>query len=253
MTEPGARYIDFLVPGLVGLNLMSSSMWGIGYLIVEMRTKKLIKRLLATPMRRTDFLLSFVVMRAMFVLIEVPVLFAFGWLAFGVRIADRGLLLLGVSLLGALTFAGLGLLVASRAAEHADGGRADEPRDDADVHRLGRVLRDDELPRRDAAVPAALPLTAINDALRNVANQGGGVAGHRRAAGGAGRVGRRLVRRGAADLPLALSALRSSRASAMRKNGPLSDTLPRSRPLAMRASVDARVGPRSSRSLVTQP
>ena len=87
VTEPGARYIDFLIPGLVGLNLMSSSMWGIGYLIVEMRTKKLVKRMLATPMRRTDFLLSFVIMRAMFVLIEVPVLFAFGWLAFGVRIA----------------------------------------------------------------------------------------------------------------------------------------------------------------------
>jgi ABC-2 type transport system permease protein len=115
VTEPGARYIDFLIPGLVGLNLMQSSMWGIGYLIVEMRTKKLVKRMLATPMRRTDFLLSFVIMRAVFVLIEVPILFAFGSLAFGVRIAGSWWLVLALSLIGALTFAGLGLLVASRA------------------------------------------------------------------------------------------------------------------------------------------
>ena len=92
VTEPGARYIDFLVPGLVGLTLMSSSMWGIGYVIVEMRTKKLVKRMLATPMRRGDFLLSFVVMRALFVLVEVPVLFAFGWIAFGVRVTGSPVL-----------------------------------------------------------------------------------------------------------------------------------------------------------------
>ncbi|HEY8092026.1 MAG TPA: ABC transporter permease, partial [Polyangiaceae bacterium] len=79
ITEPGARYIDFLIPGLVGLTLMSSSMWGIGYVIVELRTKKLVKRMLATPMRKSDFLISFVLMRALFVLVEVPVLVAFGW------------------------------------------------------------------------------------------------------------------------------------------------------------------------------
>src|SRR6202012_5789985 len=87
----------------------------IGYVIVELRTKKLVKRMLATPMRRGDFLLSFVVMRAVFVLVEVPVLLAFGWLAFGVRLTGSPLLVLGVSILGALAFAGLGLLVASRA------------------------------------------------------------------------------------------------------------------------------------------
>ena len=77
MTEPGSRYIDFLVPGLLGLNLMSSGMWGIGYVIVEMRTRKLIKRLLATPMKKRDFLIAFGAMRGLFLLGELPLLIGF--------------------------------------------------------------------------------------------------------------------------------------------------------------------------------
>jgi ABC-type multidrug transport system permease subunit len=175
VTDPGARYIDFLIPGLVGLNLMSSSMWGIGYLIVEMRTKKLVKRMLATPMRRTDFLLSFVLMRAIFVLIEVPVLFAFGWFAFGVRIAGSWVLLLVVSLLGALAFAGIGLLVASRAQNtQTVGGLMNLVMMPMFVG-SGVFFATTRFP--DAMQPylRLLPLTAINDALRIVANQGGGV------------------------------------------------------------------------------
>ncbi len=175
VTDHGARYIDFLIPGLVGLNLMSSSMWGIGYLIVEMRTKKLVKRMLATPMRKTDFLLSFVVMRALFVLVEVPVLFAFGWLAFDVRIAGSWALLLAVSLLGALTFAGLGLLVASRAQNtQTVGGLMNLVMMPMFIG-SGVFFATTKFP--DAMQPylRALPLTAVNDALRSVANQGAGL------------------------------------------------------------------------------
>jgi ABC-2 type transport system permease protein len=175
VTEPGARYIDFLIPGLVGLNLMSSSMWGIGYLIVEMRTKKLVKRMLATPMRRTDFLLSFVLMRALFVLVEVPVLFAFGWLAFGVRIAGSAALLFGLSLLGALTFAGIGLLVASRAENtQTVGGLMNLVMMPMFIG-SGVFFATANFP--DAMQPylRAMPLTALNDALRAVANQGAGL------------------------------------------------------------------------------
>jgi ABC-2 type transport system permease protein len=175
VTDNGARYIDFLIPGLVGLNLMSSSMWGIGYLIVEMRTKKLVKRMLATPMRRTDFLLSFVIMRALFVLIEVPVLFAFGWFVFDVRIAGSWVLVLAVSLLGALTFAGLGLLVASRAQNtQTVGGLMNVVMMPMFIG-SGVFFATTKFP--DAMQPylRALPLTAVNDALRSVANQGAGI------------------------------------------------------------------------------
>jgi ABC-2 type transport system permease protein len=172
VTEPGARYIDFLVPGLLGMTLMSSSMWGIGYLIVELRAKKLVKRMLATPMRKGDFLLSFVVMRALFVLIEVPVLVTFGWLAFGVRVEGSVLLVLAVSLLGALSFAGLGLLVASRAQNtQTVGGLMNLVMMPMFVG-SGVFFSSGNFP--DAAQPflRALPLTALNDALRAVVNEG---------------------------------------------------------------------------------
>jgi ABC-type multidrug transport system permease subunit len=184
VTEPGSRYIDFLIPGLVGLNLMSSSMWGIGYLIVEMRTKKLIKRLLATPMRRTDFLLSFVLMRALFVLVEVPVLFAFGWLVFGVKVEGSLLLLFGLSLLGALTFAGLGLLVASRARNtQTVGGLMNLVMMPMFIG-SGVFFATANFPAGMQPFLRALPLTAMNDALRAVANEGAGL----RQVGGAAAV-----------------------------------------------------------------
>jgi ABC-2 type transport system permease protein len=175
LKDPGSRYIDFLIPGLLGMNLMSSSMWGIGYLIVEMRTKKLVKRLLATPMRRGDFLLSFVIMRSLFVLIEVPVLFAFGWAVFGVQIAGSISLLFALSLLGALAFAGLGLLVASRATNtQTVGGLMNLVMMPMFVG-SGVFFATTNFP--DAMQPylRALPLTAMNDALRAVANQGAGL------------------------------------------------------------------------------
>ncbi len=177
VTETGARYIDFLIPGLVGLNLMSSSMWGIGYMIVEMRTKKLVKRLVATPMRRGDFLFSFVIMRAVFVIVEVPVLFAFGWVAFGVRVAGSSLLLLALSLLGALAFAGLGLLVASRAQNtQTVGGLMNLVMMPMFVC-SGVFFSTSNFPDSMQPLLRMLPLTVLNDALRAVANEGVGVRG----------------------------------------------------------------------------
>jgi ABC-type multidrug transport system permease subunit len=176
VAEPGARYIDFLIPGLVGMNLMSAGMWGIGYLIVEMRTKKLVKRMLATPMRRADFLLSFIIMRAFFVVVEVPTLFAFGWLVFGVRIAGSLSLLFALSLLGSLTFAGLGLLVASRAQNtQTVGGLMNLVMMPMFIC-SGVFFSTSNFPGAMQPFLRALPLTAMNDALRAVANEGAGAA-----------------------------------------------------------------------------
>jgi ABC-2 type transport system permease protein len=115
VAAPGSRYIDFLIPGLIGMNIMSGSMWGIGYVVVEMRTRKLLKRLMATPMSRAQFLSSFVLMRSAFFFLELPLLLLFGWLAFGVGVSGSIGLLVALALLGALAFAGVGLLVAARA------------------------------------------------------------------------------------------------------------------------------------------
>ncbi|MGD8865973.1 MAG: ABC transporter permease [Gemmatimonadales bacterium] len=115
LIEPGSRYIDFLIPGLLGLNLMGSGMWGIGFNIVQARRRKLLKRLLATPMRRSHFLLSYIFSRFVFMVLEVAALVGFGWIVFDVRVHGSLLDLLVVSVFGALAFAGLGLLTASRA------------------------------------------------------------------------------------------------------------------------------------------
>jgi ABC-type multidrug transport system permease subunit len=90
-------------------------MWGVGFVIVDMRVRKLIKRLIATPMSRTHFLLSFVLVRGLFLLGELPLLLAFAHWVFDVPIRGSLFLIVGLCTLGALVFAGLGLLVGSRA------------------------------------------------------------------------------------------------------------------------------------------
>src|SRR5207244_10477447 len=84
--EQGARYIDFLIPGLLGMNLMGTGMWGMGFTIANARMKKLLKRLIATPMRKTDYLFAQFLSRLAFLIVETLVLVAFGWIVFGVRV-----------------------------------------------------------------------------------------------------------------------------------------------------------------------
>jgi len=115
MTEPGSRYIDFLVPGLLGMSLMGGGLWGVGFAIVDMRTRKLLKRFIATPMRRSDFMLGIMASRLVFMVPEVLVLMLFSWLFFGVRVQGSMASMLVVVAVGAFTFSGLGLLIASRA------------------------------------------------------------------------------------------------------------------------------------------
>jgi ABC-type polysaccharide/polyol phosphate export permease len=113
--ERGGRYIDFLVPGLLGMNLMGSGIWGLGFAIVDARKKRLLKRLIATPMSRGQYLASFVLSRLTLLFIEVGVLLGFGVLAFGVPLRGSLPLLVVICLLSSLAFAALGLLIASRA------------------------------------------------------------------------------------------------------------------------------------------
>jgi ABC-2 type transport system permease protein len=115
MREAGSRYIDFLIPGLLGMNLMGSAIWSMGFAIVDARRKKLLKRLVASPMPRPYYLLSFLLSRILMLVVEVGVLVGFGALLFHVPV--RGTLLdLGiVCLLSSLSFSALGLLLSSRA------------------------------------------------------------------------------------------------------------------------------------------
>ena len=115
VTEAGSRYIDFLIPGLLGMNLMGSSIWGIGFTIVTARSKKLLKRFMATPMSRAQYLLSFLASRLVFLILEVVTLLGFGYWAFGVPLRGSLVTLFLICVLAAVSFGGLGLLSASRA------------------------------------------------------------------------------------------------------------------------------------------
>ncbi len=114
-SEPGGRYIDFLVPGLLGMNLMGGGLWGVGFVIVDMRLRHLLKRLIATPMSRRAFLASVIGGRMVFTLPEMLILLLVGWLMFRIAIVGSLAGIFCVAVVGALSFAGLGLLTASRA------------------------------------------------------------------------------------------------------------------------------------------
>lgn len=114
ISERGARYIDFFIPGLLGLNLMGSSIWSIAFAVVTARNKKLLKRLVATPMSRVEYLMSFMLSRLVFLILEVGALVGFGMLVFGVPMRGSWLALSAISLIAALAFGALGLLVSSR-------------------------------------------------------------------------------------------------------------------------------------------
>lgn len=113
--EPGGRYIDFLVPGLLGMGLMGGGLFGVGFGVVDLRIRKLLKLLLATPMKRSHFLASLMISRMFFLIPEVVLLLVFSWAVFGVTIYGSWFSIIIVILLGSLQFSGVGLLVASRA------------------------------------------------------------------------------------------------------------------------------------------
>lgn len=113
--EPGSRYIDFLVPGLLGMNLMGSGIWGLGFTIVDARRRKLLKRLIASPMSRAEYLLSFLIYRLVLLIAEVIALVSFAVWVFGVPLRGGVWELAVVCLVASLSFSALGLLIASRA------------------------------------------------------------------------------------------------------------------------------------------
>ncbi|HEX4825263.1 MAG TPA: ABC transporter permease [Candidatus Polarisedimenticolaceae bacterium] len=168
MKEKGSRYIDFLVPGLLGMNLMGTGMWGIGFSIVTARSRGLLKRLVATPMRKRDYLIGQMLGRLVFLFPEVVLLLGFAHLAFDVPLRGSLLALGAVTVAGALAFTGIGLLVAAR------------PRTIEGVSGLmnfvmlpmwifsGVFFSPSRFPDAIQPAIALLPLTALNDAIRSV-------------------------------------------------------------------------------------
>jgi ABC-type multidrug transport system permease subunit len=174
VTEPGGRYIDFLIPGLIGINLLGGGLFGVGFAVADLRVRKLLKRFAATPMRRSDFMLSLMLSRLVFTIIDVALLLGFAYLVFDIRVRGNGLALGVLIAAGGASFAGLGLLVGSRAKT---------------LETVAGLVNGLMLPMYvlsgvffsasrfpDAIQPfiQLLPLTAQNDGMRAVMNDGAG-------------------------------------------------------------------------------
>jgi len=171
-SEPGSRYIDFLIPGLLGMNLMNAAMWGLGFGIVDMRQRKLLKRFVATPMRRSDFLLALMSSRLILMLVEVGLLLGFGVLAFHMRVLGSLWTILLVGVIGALAFGGLGLLTACRAQKiESISGLINVVMMPMWIF-SGVFFSYERFPAVVQPLIKALPLTAMNDALRATILQG---------------------------------------------------------------------------------
>jgi len=177
-SEPGSRYIDFLIPGLLGMNIMNAAMWGIGFAIVDMRQRKLLKRFVGTPMRRSDFLLALASSRLVLMLIEVGLLLGFGALFFHMRVQGSLAAIVLTGTIGAISFGAIGLLTASRAQkiESASG-----------LINLvmmpmwifsGVFFSYQRFPAVIQPFIKALPLTALNDALRATILEGAPLFAH---------------------------------------------------------------------------
>jgi ABC-type multidrug transport system permease subunit len=176
MTEKGSRYVDFLVPGLLGMNLMGTGMWSVGFSLVQQRAGKLLKLFVASPMRRWQLLAAQLGARLVFLALEVVILLAFAVFALDVPLRGSLVTLALVTALGALAFVGLGLLLAAR------------PKTIEGVSGLmnlamfpgwifsGVFFSTERFPEALQPAIQALPLTALNDALRAVMLDGAGLA-----------------------------------------------------------------------------
>ena len=174
--ERGSRYIDFLLPGLIGMNLMGTGIWGIGFAIVDQRRRKLLKRLIATPMSRADYLAAFLLSRLGWLVLEVGVLLAFGVFVFDVPVRGSIVSLTLVCLLSGFTFGGLGLLVASRARTiEAASGLMNLVMMPMWVF-SGVFFSASNFPDAMQPFVQALPLTAVVDSLRAIMLEGASLA-----------------------------------------------------------------------------
>ena len=175
----GSRYIDWFIPGLIGMGIMTNGMWGIAFGIVQARMRKLLKRMVASPMRRSEYLLAQLFARMIFLPAEVLVPLLFATIAFGMPVNGGALAIAVVALIGALSFGAIGLLLATRART---------------IEAISGLMNLVMLPMwivsgiffSSANFPAvvqpfihALPLTALIDALRAVILDGATIVGVR--------------------------------------------------------------------------
>jgi len=174
LTLKGVRYIDFLIPGLIALGILSSIMWGISYSIIERRSQKLLRRMVATPMKKSNFLIAMMFVRIVMNIVEALVLFLFAWLFFGIHIQGNIGALFVLFMAGNVAFAGVAVVVSSRTSKTEVGTGWINAVQMPMMILSGIFFSYQNFPEWSLGFIRALPLTALSDGIRSIFNEGAG-------------------------------------------------------------------------------
>lgn len=170
----GTRYIDFLVPGLIAMGVMMSSLWGVSYAIIERRSKKLLRRMVATPMKRSNFLIALITVRVLMNFVEAVLLLIFAWFAFDITIQGNLAALIILFLAGNFAFAGISIFISSHTAKTEIGNGLINAISMPMMVLSGIFFSYHNFP--EWAIPAIqkFPLTMMADGMRSVMIEGAG-------------------------------------------------------------------------------
>lgn len=174
LTMRGTRYVDFLIPGLLAMGIMMACSWGISYTIIDRRSKKLLRRMVATPMKKSNFLLALITARFTMNIVEALLLFLFAWLYFGTEVQGSWPALIALFLAGNIAFSGISILISSHTANPEVGNGIINALVTPMMVVSGVFFSYHNFP--DWAIPFIkyLPLTMIADSFRSIFNEGAG-------------------------------------------------------------------------------
>lgn len=174
LTVRGTRYIDFLVPGLMAMGIMMSCMWGLSYGMIDKRSKKLLRRMVATPMKKSYFLASLMTVRIAMNLIESSLLFLFAWLVFNITIAGSIAGLLAIFIAGNIAFGGIAVFISCRTANTEIGNGLVNAVVMPMMVLSGVFFSYHNFPDWSIPFIQKLPLTILADGLRSIFIEGAG-------------------------------------------------------------------------------
>jgi ABC-type multidrug transport system permease subunit len=174
LTITGTRYIDFLVPGLITMGVMMSTMWGISYGLIEKRSKKLLRRLVATPMKKSHFLIALITVRIAMNFVEALVLLLFALITFNITIQGSISALILMFIAGNMAFAGIAVFVSSHTSNTEVGNGLINAVVMPMMILSGIFFSYHNFPDWSVKVIQVLPLTMVTDGIRSIFNEGSG-------------------------------------------------------------------------------
>lgn len=172
----GNRYVDFLIPGLLGLSIMTSSLFGVGMTIVSNRKENLLKRYLATPMQPREYVISHLAGRGFVLVAEFAAVMLAGFLLFRFQVHGNYLSYIAFAILGSAAFTAIAILCASRTNSIPMVSGITNLISLPMMMLSGVFFSKNNFPDWLRTFSEFLPLTALNDGFRKIALEGQGLS-----------------------------------------------------------------------------